>query len=95
MLWVELPAGIPSAKVLTWRLPKASSSPGQMFSNSDRFDHYLRLNCGLPISPDVEAAVARLGAIVTRLQARSNPRIAHTPAETPYIPARSPPGRYT
>jgi len=81
MLWVELPAGIPSAKVFDVALAEGILiAPGQMFSNSDRFDHYLRLNCGLPISPDVEAAVARLGAIVTRLQARSNPRIAHTPS---------------
>ena len=80
MLWVELPAGIPSAKVFDAALAEGILiAPGQMFSNSNRFDHYLRLNCGLPITPEVEAAVARLGAIVTSLQAHSNRRVAHTP----------------
>jgi len=38
-----------------------------MFSNSNRFDGYLRLNCGAPYTPAIDAALRRLGAIVGEL----------------------------
>lgn len=76
MLWVELPTEISSARVFDAALAEGILiAPGQMFSNSERFDHYLRLNCGLPFSPEVEAALVRLGAIVSGLQASGKHRI--------------------
>ncbi len=42
-------------------------TPGQMFSNSLRFDPYLRINCGWPHQQDVEQGLRRLGQIVTEL----------------------------
>jgi hypothetical protein len=38
-----------------------------MFSNSNRFDHYLRINCGWPYSPEIDSALQRLGQIVSGL----------------------------
>lgn len=38
-----------------------------MFSNSLRFDAYLRINCGWPHSPEVAQAFQRLGHIVGQL----------------------------
>jgi DNA-binding transcriptional MocR family regulator len=39
-------------------------APGLMFSNSGRFDHFLRISCGTPFNPNIEAAIRRLGQIV-------------------------------
>ena len=39
-------------------------APGLMFSNSGRFDHFLRISCGTPFNPNIEAALKRLGQIV-------------------------------
>jgi DNA-binding transcriptional MocR family regulator len=42
-------------------------APGLVFSNSKRFDHYLRINCGWPYSPEIDGALRRLGEIVAGL----------------------------
>lgn len=42
-------------------------TPGLMFSNSLRFDPYLRINCGWPHNEEVERALKRLGQIVADL----------------------------
>ena len=39
-------------------------APGTLFSNSSRFDHYLRINCGWPYDDAIDAGLRRLGAIV-------------------------------
>ena len=39
-------------------------APGLMFSNSGRFDHHIRLNCGFPWSEEIEESVKTLGDIV-------------------------------
>ncbi|MNR24519.1 hypothetical protein D3C85_1416000 [compost metagenome] len=41
--------------------------PGSMFSNSNRFDHYLRLNCGNPREPAIERALETVAGVVRRL----------------------------
>ncbi|NMM25836.1 MAG: aminotransferase class I/II-fold pyridoxal phosphate-dependent enzyme [Glaciimonas sp.] len=41
-------------------------APGSMFSNSNRFEHFCRINCGLPYSKDLDHALLRLGQTVTR-----------------------------
>jgi DNA-binding transcriptional MocR family regulator len=38
-------------------------APGTLFSNSARFDHYLRINCGWPITETIETGLRRLGEI--------------------------------
>jgi DNA-binding transcriptional MocR family regulator len=42
-------------------------APGLMFSNSNRYDSYIRLNCGAPYSPEIDAALKRLGKICGQL----------------------------
>jgi DNA-binding transcriptional MocR family regulator len=67
-LWVELPQKLSSKRVFDAALQEQILvTPGLMFSNSLRFDPYLRINCGWPHSQDVEQALQRLGQIVERL----------------------------
>jgi len=35
-----------------------------MRDNSGRFDHFLRIGCGLPFGPQAEQAMRQLGCIV-------------------------------
>lgn len=68
MLWVELPDRLPSARVFDAALAEGILvAPGLLFSNTARVDHFVRINCGWAVSPEVDAAVARLGEIVTAL----------------------------
>lgn len=67
-LWVQLPPGVSSREVFERALGEGIFiAPGLMFSNSNRFDGYLRLNCGAPYTPATDAALRRLGAIVGEL----------------------------
>lgn len=67
-LWVELPHKLSSKRVFDAALKQQILvTPGQMFSNSLRFDSYLRINCGWPHHQEVEQALRRLGQIVTAL----------------------------
>ncbi|MDM0011253.1 PLP-dependent aminotransferase family protein [Variovorax sp. J22P168] len=64
-LWVELPDRLSSATVFDSALQeRILVAPGTLFSNSSRFDHCLRINCGWPFETKVEAALRRLGEIV-------------------------------
>ena len=65
MLWVEMPGGRSSGQVFDAALTEGIRiAPGLMFSNSGRFDHFLRISCGTPFNPNIEAAIRRLGQIV-------------------------------
>lgn len=67
-LWVELPGQLSSRPVFDEALKaQILVAPGWLFSNSKRFDHYLRINCGWPYSAAVEGGLRTLGAIVGRL----------------------------
>jgi len=65
LLWVEMPDGRSSKSVFETALPLGIRvAPGRMFSNSDRYEHFLRISCGATFTADVEAAVRTLGRIV-------------------------------
>ncbi len=67
-LWVELPNKLSSRAVFDAALKQQILvTPGQMFSNSLRFDAYRRVNGGWPHKPEVEQALRRVGQIVTSL----------------------------
>lgn len=67
-LWVELPQKLSSKRVFDAALKEQILvAPGLMFSNSLRFDAYLRISCGSPLSPELEQALRRLGQIVGEL----------------------------
>jgi DNA-binding transcriptional MocR family regulator len=74
-LWVELPEGVSSEAVFEASLRDGVFvAPGLMFSNSDRFGRYLRINTGSPASAELEAAVrvvARAAHRVLELEAPS------------------------
>jgi DNA-binding transcriptional MocR family regulator len=68
MLWVELPQHVDSREVFAMaRLEHIGVAPGAAFSCSRRFDHFIRLQYGDPWSPQIDAAMRKLGMIVTRL----------------------------
>jgi DNA-binding transcriptional MocR family regulator len=65
LLWIALPEGISSRRVFDLaRQQSIGIAPGLMFSNSGRFDHHIRLNCGHPWSAEIEDSVKKLGEIV-------------------------------
>ncbi|QDZ29225.1 PLP-dependent aminotransferase family protein [Noviherbaspirillum sp. UKPF54] len=71
-LWLELPHKLPAAQVFDAALAQGILvAPGLMFSNSNRFDHFLRINCGLPYSDDVDRAIRYLGRVVADLSIRA------------------------
>lgn len=64
-LWVELPAGRSSKVVFDAALAKGIFiAPGLMFSNSNRFDGFIRLNCGAPFTQEIDQALRELGKII-------------------------------
>ncbi|HXE41198.1 MAG TPA: PLP-dependent aminotransferase family protein, partial [Azonexus sp.] len=66
-LWVALPEGLSSRQLFDAALSEGIYiAPGLMFSNSQRFDAYIRLNCGAPITPEIEAALKRLGQLCSQ-----------------------------
>ncbi len=70
-LWVELPNQLSGAAVFDAALKEQILvAPGNIFSNSVRFDSFLRLNCGWPHTEEVARAIQRLGDIVSTLQTR-------------------------
>jgi DNA-binding transcriptional MocR family regulator len=72
VLWVELPAGVSSIELHARALERSISvAPGPIFSAKSRFSNYLRISCGLPWAPKVEAAMATLGKIACDLSGRA------------------------
>jgi DNA-binding transcriptional MocR family regulator len=67
-LWVELPHQISSQVVFDRALDVGILiAPGLMFSNSNRYDHFVRLNCGAPYTPVIDHALQELGGILHAL----------------------------
>jgi len=66
-MWVELPGRIGSQQVFETALAAGVGvSPGTIFSNSDRYDAFLRLCCGHPFTAELDRALRKLGQIVHR-----------------------------
>lgn len=65
LLWITLPDGVSSRAVFeAARRQSIGIAPGLMFSNSDKFDHYIRLSCANPWRAEIEESVRSLGEIV-------------------------------
>lgn len=68
VLWIELPAGVDTSAAHAEAIAAGVGYvPGVLFSPSGLYRHCLRLNCGHPFSPAIEAAVATLGRLFRRL----------------------------
>ncbi len=68
VLWVELPPAVNSLELFDRALAAGVSiAPGPIFSAKGKFRNFIRLNCGIPWSPEVERAVERLGRLARQM----------------------------
>lgn len=68
VLWVELPQGVSALRLHELALAeKISIAPGPMFSATQGFPNFFRLNCGQPWTSRTEGAVETLGRLVKRM----------------------------
>ena len=64
-IWLELPEQISSSRLYDEALALGiRTAPGDMFSNTGHYDHFLRLSCGMPFTPEVEEAYRTLGRML-------------------------------
>lgn len=64
IIWIALPDNINAVDLQRRALKEGINiAPGAMFSNTHEFDHYIRLNCAIPITQQVTQAVKTLGRI--------------------------------
>ena len=65
MLWVELPADAATGTTLYQRAAAEGIgiSPGMLFGMTDRFERFVRLNCGLAMDEEVRRSLKRLGQL--------------------------------
>lgn len=65
LLWIEMPGQRSSTRVFEQALAQGIRiAPGTMFSNSDRYNHFVRVSCGAAYTPQIAQAVRTLGDIV-------------------------------
>ncbi len=70
LLWIALPAGVRSDALFDAALAHGVKiAPGSIFSNSDRFDGYIRLACTRVFDAAHEAAFDTLGCLVREAMA--------------------------
>jgi DNA-binding transcriptional MocR family regulator len=76
VLWVELPVGVDAFELHRNALAqRVAITPGPLFSASGRFTNHIRLSCGQPFGPRVEAALATVGRLA-EAQLVATPRTA-------------------
>ncbi|MGI4814155.1 MAG: PLP-dependent aminotransferase family protein [Janthinobacterium lividum] len=69
LLWVALPDGVDAEKLFEAALPQGIRiAPGSIFSNSKRFDSFVRLSCPRPFDPQMEQAFYRLGRLIEAMR---------------------------
>ncbi|MDP3539637.1 MAG: PLP-dependent aminotransferase family protein [Azonexus sp.] len=67
VLWVELPEDLDATMIYERAIAEnLAYVPGELFSASGMYRNCLRLNCGNPHTPEIEDAVRRLGAVISR-----------------------------
>jgi DNA-binding transcriptional MocR family regulator len=65
ILWVCLPFEVSAMDLQLKSLKEGINiAPGGLFSNSEHFNHYIRLNCALPWSEELRAAIKKLGTLI-------------------------------
>ncbi|TRX74474.1 aminotransferase-like domain-containing protein [Pseudomonas mangiferae] len=68
ILWVSLPAKVNTKDLHLRALRQGISvAPGLIFSNTEQFNHCLRLTCGVPWNREAERAVMTLGMLAKQL----------------------------
>ncbi|QJD58445.1 PLP-dependent aminotransferase family protein [Pseudomonas sp. gcc21] len=67
ILWLSMPAQVDARMLFNQALEQnISIAPGLVFSNTDQFNHCLRLNCGIPWNQETERAVETLGRLAAK-----------------------------
>lgn len=68
ILWLRLPAGIDTLHLYERAFGQGISlAPGGLFSNTDHFDNYLRINCALPWEQQLKPALLQVKALVMEM----------------------------
>jgi len=68
ILWVSLPVRVNTQDLHVRALDRGISiAPGLIFSNTEQFNHCIRLNCGLPWNNETERALRTLGQLASDL----------------------------
>lgn len=68
VLWIELPPKVDSMRLYQLALERGITiGPGYMFSTSDAYRNFIRLNYSSPWSGDIEQAVITVGKLVSTL----------------------------
>ncbi len=68
ILWVSLPVRVNTQDLHVRALERGISiAPGPIFSNTEQFNHCIRLNCGLPWNNETERALRTLGQLASEL----------------------------
>lgn len=66
--WLELPPPVSATRLFEAALAKGLRiMPGTIFSNSDRYEHFIRLNCGLADLDLLDRSIRRVGALAGEL----------------------------
>lgn len=64
IIWIALPESTQAMALQSHALKEGINiALGPMFSNTNEFDHYIRLNCAIPIDAQVTQAVKTLGRL--------------------------------
>ncbi|WP_343627961.1 PLP-dependent aminotransferase family protein [Roseateles sp.] len=64
VLWIEMPPQVDAMRLYELALARGITiGPGHMFSVSDRYRHFIRLNYSTPWSPAIERAVITVGKL--------------------------------
>ncbi|MCQ4321121.1 PLP-dependent aminotransferase family protein [Stutzerimonas stutzeri] len=73
ILWVSLPARVNTKDLHVQALKRGISiAPGLIFSNTEQFNHCVRLNCALPWTAEAERALKTLGELAGALCRQSS-----------------------
>eukprot|EP01132_Coremiostelium_polycephalum_P012095 gene12095-14792_t len=68
ILWVSLPGRVNTQELHVRALQQGISiAPGLIFSNTEQFNHCIRLNCGTPWNREAERALMTLGMLASQL----------------------------
>ena len=68
ILWISLPAKVNTKDLHVRALQQGISiAPGLIFSNTEQFNHCVRLNCGIPWNREAERAIMTLGMLAKQL----------------------------
>ncbi|MCI4184818.1 PLP-dependent aminotransferase family protein [Dickeya dianthicola] len=74
VLWVEMPESFDGVRLRQQlREDKIHIAEGSLFSASGKYRHGLRMSCAMPMTSEIERAVATIGAVVEQTLVKGEP----------------------